>query len=726
MEVTIIDGILQSDSYILRDTDITTYNEIVDKKIVDTSVLVHKGGDTMFGTLNCPLVNANSLNVNGIESVAFEQTDKTNLDDVVNKTQSISYQNGVTNIDNFTCSNFDVNYLSGLHENVQSKFDILTTKSDQLENKTKYQSVTLNNQTDFSGILKANTLLCDNVNMSYLSGLSSNVQSQLNTLTSDNTINKSNISSLQSSVSTNTSSINNMQPYITLLNDMNLVQNNTSQTTQFEKNLLVGKDFTIREQTDYVQNADKRLKINVFDTKIDYTAIGDIPMNFNFTRNEQTKSLSISYDGLNLSNNNLTNANNIIGQHFITQSNIYYADTNPSYSDGLNTYLSDGTFYVNYFRPNGKQIWHFKDASNNSVLFNLSANGFSNATNIDFGISNLTYSFNQNGLNMGNKKLLNTSGIEIYNTGSKIDITNLSNNLFLDATYANSTSIYLRIRDFSSGIKQFRFSDGGLDMNVSDIYNVENITSKYIFGLHKISFVDGSEFNNGTLASINMQLENMTSTIISNTNNANSILSIVDDFLNGLSNCKILWEKTGAGSISNLNEPNHSGIIRLSANSNDVALNASLNNPIGFAILWSNVHSIEFIFRLHSSDITQILNMGFTYGLNTNENVMIQYDSSSSKYSAYINGTAYMNLNISGTAPWSDIWMTAKIVNTGSGVYFYLKNMSNNSYSEYNYTVNVNSNNLLFPFIKLANTNNVSGKYVDCDTISIKYQSQRG
>ena len=168
-----------------------TYNEfdysnnIVDATTIDTTIVVHKSGDSMVGSLNVPSLNL--YDVNG--SLEFSDTTE--------QTTAFSqvYVDKITALESATTDHLNTIDITFSDNSVQSTAFTNNLKTKVNNNNTDLTNINYtssNLTTSITNNVYCANLTCGNINTSYLTTLTSNVQTQLdnisvptNTVTTD-------------------------------------------------------------------------------------------------------------------------------------------------------------------------------------------------------------------------------------------------------------------------------------------------------------------------------------------------------------------------------------------------------------------------------------------------------------------------------------------------------------------------------------------------------------
>lgn len=816
MEVTVDTRVIDSSNYVWCDNDIVTQEEslkIGGGEDIDPSLFIKRTGDVMSGNLIVPRLSADEIYLAEEPITIVTQDEKTRYETAYTKSTAINY---------------DPSFLSNVNSNIQTQLTNNATRTTTLENKTIFQSVNAGTLTTsftnnlFCPNIKATTLLCDNFNASYLSGMTSNIQDQLNTKAEKTVVDTltTNTSGITYTSGTDLTTIDNNLTISTgkilTLNGYNVhnaLNNQVNKTTGFtrptigttaftdnittplltvnNRNILTEIDslITSKATISYVDTqvanlvnsapttlntlnelatalgndanfsttiatqignlqllkADKLLvdaSFNMVDTSINgvsskldavtyqngifliddnCTISGsqfnvnnrDILLELDNANNTAVKTTGISYDAefnetianctFNANNKNIYDVSSlssigINGTYINTKANISYTDTTLStpYSQyGMNTFLSNGMMWYDYYFPNGSVNWHLRDGSNVDSYFQLGAYGLD---------------LQKKECKLGILTLNDTS------TTDKITINYTANELFHNCDYRADTAISLRFKNSSGQKITQQFNYYGLNMSNSSLLNVQ-----------KLHFFDGLTFDSDTLGRM---YEDIYTLYADET--GTGIISINDDFIEEFNNKKFcVWTNPGTGTASGISSViHHPGIVRLAANSGTVGIIPSNSN---FGFFWGDIASIDFVFKCHTDDFSQLISLGLTTSYSSFSNsIMIQYESPYNFFYGKVNDliiTPPLALNNTSMGyvppPYSDKWLYGRITNTGNGATFYLKSTQHSIDVIGTYTSTISSSDLLFPIIKLNNTNNVSGKYIDLDFIGIKYKSLR-
>ena len=128
---------------------------------------------------------------------------------------------------------------------------------------------------------------------------------------------------------------------------------------------------------------------------------------------------------LNMDLGVLYNSVSVICNYLQTKINFSYVDINYDlgFTNLFNTYLQAGSYYIDYFQPNGSVNYHLKDASNNSVFYKLDGNG----------------------LNMGHQDITNINNVTIENNLSIPSYSNVTSELNNINTKINSFEEYNQV-----------------------------------------------------------------------------------------------------------------------------------------------------------------------------------------------------------------------------------------------------------------------------------------
>lgn len=158
-----------------------TYNEfdysnnIVDATTIDTTIFVHKSGDSMVGSLNVPALNL--YDVNG--SLEFSDTTE--------QTTAFSqiYIDKITALESTTTDHLNTIDITFSDNSVQNTAFTNNLKTKVNNSNTALTNTTYTNSTlttSISNNVYCANLTCGNINTSYLTTLTSNVQTQLNNI----------------------------------------------------------------------------------------------------------------------------------------------------------------------------------------------------------------------------------------------------------------------------------------------------------------------------------------------------------------------------------------------------------------------------------------------------------------------------------------------------------------------------------------------------------------
>ena len=348
------------EGYIYNDNDFISQGE-PQSNVSDTDLasqlanFVSKNGDSMIGNLSCPTVQVNSIQFsdNTTQSSAVSNTD---LNNIKTATQQITYSSdasGSTNITNLTTGNFNTSFLSGMTENIQSSLDTI---------KTKVIGITYINSQTVINNLNATTFTAGNFNTSHLSGTISNIQEQINSLkTNVNGINISFLSNITSDVQTQ---FNTITSNLTTTNT-NVDNINTSLTTT---------NTNVSTLTNTVNN----LTTKTVGNQINYTnneAFGSHNFLTNVNANNPTTLLSINptstISNVSMLLQGATSSARTIG------STIYsiYNKQNGTFSQIGSIESSDNNININYINSTSTGSHNF--ISNNVNSMSVNSNGIS-------------------------------------------------------------------------------------------------------------------------------------------------------------------------------------------------------------------------------------------------------------------------------------------------------------------------------------------------------------
>ncbi len=541
---------------------------------LDTNTDVVIGATTMNGT--------EKLRVNG--NTEFDGKLTINGSNVLEATALTGSYN--FNIQNTNHTNNGTLNLMGV--NAAGATNLLTIRND----------TTLPKMTFPSGIWTNNysTNITD-TELFYLDGVSSNIQTQLNSLSnsvSTNTANigtnTSNISSLTSSVSTNTSDISSLTGQQTSnTNAINVNTGNISTNTGAISSLQ-GQQNT---NTLNISSLTSQQSTNTSNISTNSTAISDIKTKYDFTGSVSNGKLLIgnssnySVGELLSSDNSVTITKSAGGIDLVVPSS-----SSLSAGTGINITANAINYDINketaYTSPNSGDLMLLYDSvgnatkkitfqdfnaglqtqitSNDSDITTNTGNISTNTT----GITNIKnkYDFSTTVLDgkllIGSTSTNNYSSAYLTSTGNTITITNGSNSINLESNHTNlsaGVAIAINSSNIDLDINKENAFTSPIGNDLLIMYDTTNGATK------KITF---NNFNAGLQAQItsnDTDITNLTSSVSTNTSNISSLTSQQSTNTSNIS--------TNTSNISSLTSQQSTNTSNISTNTSNISTNTS-------------------------------------------------------------------------------------------------------------------------------------------------------
>ena len=433
----------------------------------------------------------------------------------------------------------------------------------------------------------------------YLDGVSSNIQNQVNSLSSsvsNNTnnigTNSSNISSLTSSVSTNSSDISSLQAQQTSnTNSINVNTGNISTNTGAISSLQGQQN----SNTLQISTNTSNISTNSGNISTNSTAISDIKTKYDFTGSVSNGKLLIgnssnySVGELLSSDNSVTITKSAGGIDLvvpsstalsagtginITNSFINYdinketAYTTPASADTMLLYSSVGNATKKITFQDFNAGLQTQITSNDNDISTLNSSVSTNTT----GITNIKnkYDFSTTVLDgkllIGSTSTGNYSSAYLTSTGNSITITNGSNSINLESNHTNlsaGVAIAINTGNIDLDINKENAFTSPIGNDLLIMYDTTNSATK------KITF---NNFNAGLQAQITSNdndISTLTSSVNSNSSNISSLTSSVN---------------SNTSNISSLTTQQNTNTSAIATNTSNIALNsAAISNLVSTA-----------------------------------------------------------------------------------------------------------------------------------------------
>ncbi len=503
--------------------------------------------------------------------------------------------------------------------------NLLTIRNDSVLPKMKFPS----------GIWTNNyTINITDTEFSYLDGVSSNIQTQLNSLSSSVSTNStnigtnsSNITNLTNQQSTNTSNISSLQSQQTSnTNAINVNTGNISTNTGAISSLQ-GQQNT---NTLNISSLTSQQSTNTSNISTNSTAITDIKTKYDFTGSVSNGKLLIgnssnySVGELASSDNSVTITKSAGGIDLVVPSS-----TSLSAGTGINITNSFINYDINketaYTSPNSGDLMLLYDSVGNATkkitFSNFNSGLQTQITSNDSDITSLTSSVNTNTTGISNiktkydfsttvldGKLLigststgNYSSSYLTSTGNSITITNGSNSINLESNHTNlsaGVAIAINTNNIDLDINKENAFTSPVGNDLLLMYDTTNgATKKITFsnfnaGLQTqitsndsdiTSLTSSVNSNTSNISSLTTQQNTNTSSISTNTSNISSLTTQQNTNTSNIS-ALTTQQNTNTSNISALTTQQNTNTSAIATNTSNIALNsAAISNLVSTA-----------------------------------------------------------------------------------------------------------------------------------------------